>query len=76
MDQKLDFTHLALADCSSRESSRTLRAPISLTSTGRIGIFMLGATQGRGHWMGPVVSLFVIALGIYTIYLVSRVSAS
>lgn len=34
-----------------------------------IGAFILAFTQGRTHWMGPVVGLTIIFIGIYTIYL-------
>lgn len=34
-----------------------------------IGAFILAFTQGRAHWMGPVVGLTIIFIGIYTIYL-------
>ncbi|GAA5908018.1 hypothetical protein JCM8208_004025 [Rhodotorula glutinis] len=33
------------------------------------GAFILAFSQGRGHWMGPVVGLTMIFTGVYTIYL-------
>ncbi|TNY23171.1 MFS general substrate transporter [Rhodotorula diobovata] len=33
------------------------------------GAFLLAFSQGRGHWMGPVVGLTMIFTGVYTIYL-------
>ncbi|POY70051.1 hypothetical protein BMF94_6938 [Rhodotorula taiwanensis] len=33
------------------------------------GAFILAFSQDRGHWMGPIVGLTLIFLGIYTIYL-------
>lgn len=33
------------------------------------GAFILAFSQGRGHWMGPVVGLTLIFTGTYTIYL-------
>ena len=33
------------------------------------GAFILAFSQGRGHWMGPVVGVALIFTGVYTIYL-------
>ncbi|GAA5858755.1 hypothetical protein JCM8547_004973 [Rhodosporidiobolus lusitaniae] len=33
------------------------------------GAFILAFSQGRGHWMGPVVGLTMVFSGVYTIYL-------
>ncbi|BGP36379.1 hypothetical protein JCM10450v2_000279 [Rhodotorula kratochvilovae] len=33
------------------------------------GAFILAFSQGRGHWMGPVVGLTLIFSGVYTVYL-------
>lgn len=33
------------------------------------GAFALAFSQGRGHWMGPVVGLVLIFSGVYSIYL-------
>ncbi|POY70052.1 hypothetical protein BMF94_6939 [Rhodotorula taiwanensis] len=33
------------------------------------GAYILAFSQGRGHWMGPVVGLTMIFTGVYTIYL-------
>ncbi|GAA5899377.1 MFS transporter [Sporobolomyces salmoneus] len=33
------------------------------------GAFILAFSQGRGHWFGPVVGVFLIFYGVYTIYL-------
>lgn len=35
------------------------------------GAFILAFSQGRGHWMGPVVGLVLIFFGTYTIYVAS-----
>ncbi|GAA6012659.1 hypothetical protein JCM11491_005472 [Sporobolomyces phaffii] len=34
-----------------------------------IGAFILAFAQGRGHWFGPVVGMFLIFSGVLTIYL-------
>lgn len=33
------------------------------------GIFIFAFSQGRGHWMGPVVGLTIAFAGVYNIYL-------
>ncbi|GAA5981253.1 hypothetical protein JCM10908_004039 [Rhodotorula pacifica] len=33
------------------------------------GAFILAFSQGRGHWMGPVIGVTLIFTGVYTIYL-------
>ncbi|GAA5871883.1 hypothetical protein JCM3774_000717 [Rhodotorula dairenensis] len=33
------------------------------------GAFILAFSQGRGHWMGPIVGVTLIFTGVYTIYL-------
>ncbi|KAI5477994.1 Major Facilitator Superfamily protein [Pseudohyphozyma bogoriensis] len=33
------------------------------------GLFIFAFSQGRGHWMGPIIGLLLAFLGIFTIYL-------
>lgn len=33
------------------------------------GVFIFAFASGRGHWMGPVVGLVMVFLGVFTIYL-------